>query len=423
MLYGMKKALVLTGVAALMAACGGPSLESAPKKSTVTGRSTKDMAEHAYFKQSHLDYKGQEAPPGMVFIEGGTFHMGGGEKDITYEQDNHERQVSVTSFYIDMYEITNLSWKEFMGGQSDQKTFEEMTPDTTVWYRELAYNEPYVLYYFQHPGFQMYPVVGVDWYQCMEFCKWRTKILNEDLLADDPEAIVYPAVRLPTEAEWEYSARAGYEQENYPWEGKSLRYADSRFTGAFQANFKRGRGDYAGRSNKGGSLLVEGLNDRHMIPGPVGDYMPNEFGLYNMAGNVAEWTLDVYRVVAYDDVEDLNPFRRRGRVTDPMQNDVSYGVDEGNDQAGKDGRLSLMYSTKAVKDYEENYLSAVFDPSNFSDKYDPWDNVRVYRGGSWADVAYYLTCGSRRYLHADTGSSTIGFRCVMTRVGSPSEKK
>ncbi|MFN7709079.1 MAG: SUMF1/EgtB/PvdO family nonheme iron enzyme [Sphingobacteriia bacterium] len=417
----MKKPLLLLAGAALLAGCA-TDIERAPSQSSVTGRNTEEIAEHAYFKLRDLKYQGQEAPPGMVFIEGGTFHMGGGEQDIEFSSNNRERQVSVTSFYIDQTEITNLSWKEFMAGLGGQQQFEAMMPDTTVWYRELSYNEPYVLYYFQHPGFLQYPVVGVDWYQCMEFCKWRTNVLNEDLAAQDPESVAYPAVRLPTEAEWEYAARAGYEQENYPWEGKSLREAESRFSGDFNANFKRGRGDYAGRSNKGGSFLIEGLNDKYMIPAPVTAYMPNEFGLYEMAGNVGEWTLDVYRVLSYQDVEDLNPFRRRGRVTDPMQQDISYGQDGGSaTPSAQNGRLSLLYSNQAVKDYEQSYISAVFDPAGFDNSYDDYDNTRVYRGGSWNDPAYYLTCGSRRFMYADSSSSTIGFRCVMTRVGSPSE--
>jgi sulfatase modifying factor 1 len=413
----LMKTAMFALAAATLTACGGggvSKLERAPKSSSITGRKYEDQ----FVTDNGLKYKGQDVGPGLVFIEGGTFHMGGGEKDIAHENNNRVRQVSVTSFYLDETEVKNVDWKEFLTNLGNAQQQQELYPDTTVWYRELAYNEPYIMYYYQHPGFLMYPVVGVDWYQVQEFCKWRTNAVNEDLKADDPEAVLYPAYRLPTEAEWEYAARAGYEQENYPWEGKSLRYADSRFTGNFQANFKRGRGDYAGRSNKGGSTLVEGLNDAYMIPAPVKAFLPNEFGLYDMAGNVAEWTLDTYRVLAYEDVEDLNPYRRRGRVGDPMQWDDSYGSASGNKNDGvKPGRLSLLYSTNVAK-----HGYNVFDPAGFDESYDKWDNFKVYRGGSWADVAYYLTCGSRRFYYADSASSSIGFRCAMTRVGSPKEK-
>ena len=347
------------------------------------------------------NYKGQETAPGLVFIEGGTFHMGGGEKDIAYAMDNRERQVTVASFYIDETEVANVDWKEFLfyiNKDSGQQKWESLLPDTNVWVRDLAFNDPYRDYYFQHDGFNTYPVVGINWHQANEYCVWRTSKVNEKLLADDPEAVVWPAYRLPTEAEWEYAARGGLEQENYPWEGKSLRDAK----GFFRANHKRGRGDYAGRSNKGGSNLPGGLNDAYMICAPVKAFYPNDFGLYNMAGNVAEWTLDTYRQMSYEDVEDLNPCRRHGITEDPYQNDDKY--DKGYSLINHDDKFngqSLFY----------NPYPKYVNSSN--------DNVKVYRGGSWADVAYYLTCGSRRWMYADSSSATVGFRCAMIRVGSP----
>lgn len=138
--------------------------------------------------------------------------------------------------------------------------------------------------------------------------------------------------------------------------------------GYFLANFKRGRGDYAGIAGK--------LNDGAMVTSYIYEYPPNDFGLYNMAGNVNEWVQDVYRPLSYFDFEDLNPVRRNGFLDE------------------EDG-----YDT-------QNFNSLISDRS------------RVYKGGSWKDVAYWLSPGTRRYLEEDSATATIGFRCAMIRAGS-----
>ncbi|MDW8015946.1 MAG: SUMF1/EgtB/PvdO family nonheme iron enzyme [Bacteroidia bacterium] len=394
---------VMAGVIALWTfpACGGKeNIEDPGSASRLTGLkfARKSGGEGFYVKP----YREMPPAPGLVFIEGGTFHMGGTEKDLDFEHNARVRQVTVASFYIDETEVPNVEYKQFLfyvQKDSGEQKAQLLYPDTNVWFREMAYNDPYVRYYFQHEGYHMYPVVGVNWHQAREFATWRTAIVNKQLTDRDPEAILYPDYRLPTEAEWEYAARAGYEQELYPWEGRSLR----DMKGRFRTNFKRGRGDYAGRSNKGGSLLYEGLNDAYMIPAPVKAYYPNDFGIYNMAGNVAEWTEDTYRVLSYEDAEDLNPHRRRGAVqVDQFQYDDDYNP-----------RTSLLFSPKAA-------AAAAQEGGGGS----PWpdlgaDAAKVYRGGSWADIAYYVTCGARRYLHADSASATVGFRCAMVRVGRP----
>jgi formylglycine-generating enzyme required for sulfatase activity len=476
----------------LWTGCGKKDINMAGPVNRKTGVKYKELAGDKHFTKSRLNYKGQPTGPGLVFIEGGTFHMGGGEKDIAYMMDNRERQVTVASFYIDETEVSNIDWWTFLvaigykapdasgggggapvggsGGQQGGGSFEkgkasikgnpeDYIPDTTVWRRDLAYNEPYVENYFQHPAFYEYPVVGINWYQANDYCRWRTGVVNgkiEEGYSKKPdEAIMLPRYRLPTEAEWEYAARGLLEQELYPWEGKSLRYTKKGKTqGDFRANFKRGRGDYAGRSNKGGSRLAKGLNDAYMITAPVRAFAPNDFGLYNMAGNVAEWTLDTYRVLAFEDVDDLNPYRRRGKIgpgsdsgyettttvdlvgggggfdqTQPDGGATDAGGTRGGygDQSGAyDDKTSLALNKYAKKPaYPDTVRFDYFQPDPLNKDGSPVfpeapdDRIKVYRGGSWADLAYYLTCGSRRFLHADSAKSTIGFRCAMTRLGKP----
>ncbi|MCI4666892.1 MAG: formylglycine-generating enzyme family protein [Bacteroidia bacterium] len=340
-----------------------------------------------------IKFKQNDPAPGLTLVEGGTFMMGGGEKDIEMIMNNRQRQVTVQSFYMDIAEVSNLNWKVFLSTRDDATgglMKEELMPDTSVWLRDLAFNDPYAETYYQHPAFNMYPVVGVTWHQANEYCKWRTEIVNKRLMKESKDSskfTKYPSYRLPTEAEWEYAARGLQESEVYSWEGKSLRNAK----GKFRANFKRGRGDYAGWRGGDGHHMTDG----YMITAPVKEFWPNDFGLFNMSGNVAEWTQDTYRLLSPEDVDDFNPFRRKGKTTirpDDWLDDVNY------------------------KDKE----SLLFNPDdNAALGSDFFDNVKVYRGGSWNDIAYYLSPGVRRYFPADSSSATIGFRCAMVRVGSP----
>lgn len=359
------------------------------KNSSKTGISYGSKKETDKF--APIDYKEEPPAPGLTLIQGGTFIMGGGEKDILHAMDNRERQVSVQTFYMDVMEVSNVDWKEFLYYiQNEEGEFKvnELYPDTNVWRRDLAYNDPIAETYYAHPAFNMYPLVGITWHQANEYCKWRTKKVNDTKLEEDEEAVMYPSYRLPTEAEWEYAARGLQEGEIYSWAGKSLRNKK----GEMKANFKRGRGDYAGWAGGDGHHLTDG----YMITAPVAEFWPNDFGLYNMSGNVAEWTQDAYRLLSLEDVEDLNPYRKKGKTTlrpDQWLDDDAYSP--GN---------SLLY-----------YPSAKDSVGTGT----PYDNAKVYRGGSWADIAYYLTPGSRRYMKADSASATVGFRCAMIKVGSP----
>ncbi|MBN1159153.1 MAG: SUMF1/EgtB/PvdO family nonheme iron enzyme [Bacteroidales bacterium] len=221
-------------------------------------------------------------------------------------------------------------------------------PDTLVWIADFTYsfNEPYTTSYFWHPSYDNYPVVGVTWKQANAFCIWRSMYLNASLRSTGHPGV--PDYRLPIESEWEYAARGGLDNSMYPWGG----YYSRNMDGCFLANFKPMRGRYV---DDGGITTVA-----------VGSYQPNEYGLYDMAGNVAEWTSSAYDESAYLFTNDLNP-------------DYRYNA--------KPDDLPVM-------------------------------KRKVIRGGSWKDIAYFLQNGSRTYEYQDTAKSYIGFRCVRSYMGS-----
>jgi len=216
-------------------------------------------------------------------------------------------------------------------------------PDTLVWVRDFSYsyNEPMTKRYFSHPAFGNYPVVGVNWNQATAFCDWRTQYLNSYL--DKTNRANESPFRLPTEAEWEYAARGGRSQSMFPWGNYYLRNKK----GCLLANFKPGRGNYP--------------EDGAFYTARADAYWPNDFGLYCMAGNVAEWTSSVYYEGAYNFQHDMNP-------------DIRY---------------------------------------NAKDSDPPRMKRKVIRGGSWKDVGYFLQTSTRTYEYQDTAKSYIGFRCVI----------
>ena len=340
-------------------------------------------------------YFEQETGPGLIFIEGGTFTMGQVDDDLNYAWDNIPRRVSVSSFYMDETEVTNQFWLEYVWwlqrvyGSSYPEIVERALPDTAAWRNKLAYNEPMVNYYLRHPAYRDYPVVGVSWLQANDFCKWRSDRVNEGiliregLLAHNPEAqideehfttetylsgqyqgerlreglpnfssssefrnvrvedgVLLPSYRLPTEAEWEFAALGLIgnslgelitERKTYPWNGHFVRNGDNRDGGYGQinANFVKGRGDYMG--------VAGALNDFGDITVNVYQYAPNDYGLFNMAGNVNEWVMDVYRPLSIQDNNEFRPFRGNVYQTKRLNADgkpvekydfVVYDIDE-----------------------------------------------------------------------------------------------
>ncbi len=402
----LPNSILLIVLVAYLSSCKSgskPTAENPGRVSTATG-----LEYNADEGFQVNDFKGQPEGPNLVFIEGGRSILGSFEEDIYNSHDNLERTVTVASFYMDETEVANIHWLEYLYYvklDSSREYYESALPDTAVWARSLAYNDPYVDHYLRYPGFRYFPVVGVSWRQAVDYCAWRTAVVNLKLaedagLEEAPEAtggripletgVVLPNYRLPSEAEWEYAAQAligtQWLDENqthgrvYPWDGHSLRNPYGKKMGYFLGNFKRGRGDYAGIAGK--------LNDGAMITAYVYEYPPNDFGLYNMAGNVNEWVFDVYRPLSFQDMNDLNPVRR-----------------------SKEDLIGRSITSPNIDDPEEGYDYKSFN-SLISDR------SRVYKGGSWDDISYWLSPGTRRFLDQDSSTATIGFRCAMIRAGS-----
>ncbi len=249
-------------------------------------------------------------------------------------------------FHSEIFDLTAAAQAVNAGKPRSQfiiKTEVPVYPDTLVWIRDFSYsyNEPMTKRYYSHPAFGNYPVVGVNWKQATVFCEWRTQYLNAHL--EGKHMATESNFRLPTESEWEYAARGGRSQSMYPWGNYYLRNK----RGCLLANFKPGRGNYP---EDGGFYTVR-----------ADAYWPNDFGLYCMAGNVAEWTSSFYYEGASNFQHDMNP-------------DIRW---------------------------------------NAKDSDPPRMKRKVIRGGSWKDVGLYLQTSARTYEYQDTAKSYIGFRCII----------
>ncbi len=426
-----------------------------------------------------------------------------------------------------------------------KEIYNGILPDTLVWRNRLGFNEVMTENYLRHPAYAEYPVVGVSWIQAVEYANWRSDRVTElslqkngyrdiNLTEADPEnyfstnryqidpstydngdtdgrrrnrnvkvdadgnetgiyasketGVIGPKYRLPTETEWEYAALGLSElrsynlyrgRKKYPWDGQYTRSGKRKTRGDQLANFKQGKGDYGG--------IAGWSDDGADITNAVKSYSPNDYGLYDMAGNVAEWVADVYRPIIDDEFNDFNYYRGNVYTKNAINEDGTIKVVTSDDivydtlSNGKIVARNLPGEIAQIPlDENDTYLRTNFDRSNhinfrdgdrrssryfesFNDdetessedaetrkmynspkhsvtrdslgnlirEYDKGNNrtslindeVRVYKGGSWKDREYWLDPAQRRYFPQDMATDYIGFRCAMSRVGSKSKAK
>lgn len=426
---------------------------------------------------------------GGTFVMGGSLNQ-----DVNYEFDNIKRRVTVASFYIDETEVSNADWLEYLhwinqNYKDDGRLYYDALPDSLVWRSQLSYNEPYVNLYLRHPSFQDYPVVGVTWEQANAYCQWRTDRVNEHILREQGILVDYKTVstqqgqqnepfntdlylngqlkgdgidgrnmpndnrigaqkgakrtirmedgilkqpyRLPTEAEWEYAALGLIgntwdgnieSSKAYPWNGLGVRDGSRKNQGKMLANFKINSGNNMG--------VASDLNDGGDITVAVKSYRPNDFGLYNMAGNVNEWVSDVYRQLSYEDFDDFNPYRGNEFTENKYENTESREL--AKDKYGKPIKVAAkaakkqswdeLQAAKASNTAAYNADARGFKDETNKDLYGKTslvnDKSRVYKGGSWNDRAYWLNPATRRHMQQDEANAMTGFRCAMTMVGN-----
>lgn len=501
--------------------------------------------------QYNTDFKEQEAAPGLVLVEGGTFTMGQVQDNVMHDWNNVPTQQHVQSFYMDETEVTNKMYMEYLDWLKhvfppDQEQYRNIyvgaLPDTLVWRSSLGFNESMVTNYLRHPAYAEYPVVGVNWVQAVQFSVWRTDRVNEAILeksgylnkdtryqvdsestfstdvylntpsnsyggkvsefagkkavtkegeptyAKQTSGILVPEYRLPTEVEWEYAAKSlnGIREYNnirgrkkYPWDGAYSRSTKRATRGDQLANFKQGKGDYGG--------LAGWSDDRGDITVAVKTYPPNDFGLYDMAGNVAEWVADVYRPIIDDGESDFNYYRgnvymkhaigedgkqvvvtadnikydtlSNGKIVarnlpgnlatvpiDENETYLRYNFTRSDNRSFQDGDRSSsrgyygsrdeLASSKEEKDHRNTMYNAPKhkiekDSMGLSRIFDKSnerttlidDEVRVYKGGSWRDRIFWIDPSQRRYLPQYIATDYIGFRNAMSRVGAKSSRK
>lgn len=371
----------------------------------------------------------QETGPGLLLIEGGTFTMGRTEQDVMFDWNNRARRVTVSSFYLDQTEVTNFDWCEYLYwiGRAYNETYpmvyKNALPDTLVWRSKLGFNEKYVDYYLRHPAYRDYPVVGVSWLQCNDYCKWRTDRVNEYILIRegimefnvdqrdentfntdsyyagqyteglvkgthqmtdlDPsrmdgkrlgkrvvrmeDGILLPRYRLPTEAEWEFAALGligNLTEGTENIDERRIYPWDGHWVRQDEAQFTgQIRANFV--RGRGDYMGVAGkLNDGGDITTPVESYWPNDYGLYHMAGNVSEWVLDTYRPLSSEDFDEFRPFRGNVFKTKLLNNEGA--IDLKNAQ--------IMYDVHGMKEYLNEFERVRYQRIS-AQEHDPNDTI------------------------------------------------
>jgi len=271
--------------------------------------------------------------------------------DITVNPDEIVMITKDTAYINDEGKIIRESINRPLSGPWDflNTYIVNIYPDTTCWVNDFpnSDNEMYLRNYFSNPTYNDYPVVGVTWEQANAFCAWRTDFLLKGLSG---QAKYIQRYRLPSEAEWEYAAR-GKDGTEFPWENPDVKNGD----GCFYANFKPDRGNYT--------------KDGNLITSKTGIYSPNSHGLYDMAGNVAEWTSTIYTEAGVEAMNDLNP--------------------------------------------KLEYNAATEDPYRLKKK--------SVRGGSWKDPESFIRSAWRSWEYQNQPRAYIGFRCVRS-LASPASQ-
>ena len=540
----MKKYISIKNLVIIMVAMTVISCKNSSGSSNVSSATGFKINDKLGGFQYNTKFKGQEASPGMVFIEGGTFTKGRVQDDPMHDWNNSPNQQHVQSFYMDENEVTNLMYLEYLDwlkrifppSEANYKNiYQGAVPDTLVWRSQLGFNEEMVENYLRHPAYALYPVVGVSWIQATEFANWRTDRVNEANLemagylkkdakitdvnsgqtfntqtylnaptqtyggnteimqgkrntrdssgvyASRERGVLSPSYRLPTETEWEFGALGMSDlrdynvyrgRKKYPWDGQYTRTGNRQTRGDQLANFKQSKGDYGG--------IAGWSDDGADITAPVRSYEPNDYGLYDMAGNVAEWVADVYRPIVDDEFSDFNYYRGNVFTKNAINADGTVKIIKESEvvydtlSTGKTVARVLPGEIAQVPvDENETYLRTQFSQSDnrnfrdgdlrslrFADDYDPnspnqvdkgttsqmydspqhdklqrkWDDsdtrnslindrVRVFKGGSWRDRAYWLDPAQRRFFPEEMATDYIGFRCAMSRVGPKSDSK
>ncbi|MCY4562038.1 MAG: gliding motility lipoprotein GldJ [Flavobacteriaceae bacterium] len=519
----------------LLSACNSKTISSG------TGRNLNKVFDDRY----NLNFKQSPSASGLILIEGGSFTQGLVENNIMNEWNYKPTQQHVMSFFMDETEVTNLMYLEYITWL--EKVFpssnpiyklihEGALPDTLVWKSPLGYFDELTLTYFRHPAYADYPVVGVNWLQAVQYAEWRTDRINESILIDEgylnedlndqpvserafntsaflkaPEALFdsendsllapftdvdidnpldllprlesglfKPTFRLPTESEWEYAALGKTRKKTntsrlgktkFPWASQRHNQKSPRL----MANFKLREGNYGSGPGK--------VTDRDIITNKVKSYPPNDYGLYDMQGNVAEWVLDIYRPIVDNEESDLNYYRGNnfqkevigpdgkiqlvsldrfrvdtlpnGRpIVQSLPGEIEYAnfddaetfmrtnIDNPSPIAHNDGDVesSIFYRYGEEIQYydadpmynsprhiqitldQDGELIREYDPSNYRTTLIS-NQSRVYKGGSWKDRAYWLDPAKRRLLPQYLSTNYIGFRCAMSQIGQNSKSR